>query len=222
MSMNSRLQVAAVRSAHRNAFNASPVRVLAMLLLFCTAAVYEAVHLSSLADADVWWHLSTGIWILQNHAVPHSAIFSQYSTFPWTASSWGYDALLAAVYKADRTACCPAVVDGSQGCARDVGVSVGARLASALLVRCTPWPSLHSALFWNCGRCQALLIGVLRYRIGAVVSEPTHGKRATALLAASAIRLLGKPALPVRLRTLRTWACSSRPCSSRRSAAVPA
>ena len=97
--MNSRLQVATVRSTHRNAFNASPVRVLAMLLLFCTAAVYEAVHLSSLADTDVWWHLSTGLWILQNHAVPHRAIFSQYSTLPWTASSWGYDAFLAAAYR---------------------------------------------------------------------------------------------------------------------------
>jgi len=70
-----------------------------MLFLFCAAAVYEAVHLSSLSDTDVWWHLSTGLWILQNHGVPHSGISSQYSNLPWIASSWTYDLLLATAYK---------------------------------------------------------------------------------------------------------------------------
>ena len=98
MSTNIGSQVNTVRSP-RNAGAAFPVRVLILLLLFSTAAVYEAVHLSSLADADIWWHLSTGIWILQNHAVPHSGVFSQYATLPWIASSWGYDVLLAAAYK---------------------------------------------------------------------------------------------------------------------------
>lgn len=98
MSTNVGLQVNAVRSARSNAFNTS-VRVLTLLLLFSTAAVYEAVHLSSLADADIWWHLQTGLWILENHALPHSGVFSQCLAAPWTASSWGYEVLLAAAYK---------------------------------------------------------------------------------------------------------------------------
>jgi hypothetical protein len=73
-----------------------PVQVAALLLLFTMAAWYESAHLSALADPDVWWHLSTGNWILQNHAVPHGGLFSQYSTLPWTDSSWLFDVLLAA------------------------------------------------------------------------------------------------------------------------------
>jgi hypothetical protein len=75
------------------------VRVLTLLLLFGAAAMYESVHLSSLADTDVWWHLRTGIWILQNHAVPHNGVFSRFSTRPWSDASWGYDVLIAAVFK---------------------------------------------------------------------------------------------------------------------------
>jgi hypothetical protein len=92
-------QTAPVRSTRMDAPAASLVRVLAMLLLFCAAAVYESLHLSSLTDTDVWWHLSTGLWILQNHAVPHSGLFSQYPNLPWIASSWLYDLLLATAYK---------------------------------------------------------------------------------------------------------------------------
>jgi hypothetical protein len=76
-----------------------PVQVVALLLLFTMAAWYESAHLSAFADPDVWWHLSTGNWILQNHAVPHYGLFSQSSTLPWTDSSWLFDVLLATAYK---------------------------------------------------------------------------------------------------------------------------
>ncbi len=99
MSMSSESRVAEARSARADAFAVSPVRVLVLLLLFSAAAVYESIHLSSLADTDVWWHLRTGIWILQNHSVPHSGLFSQYSALPWMAGNWGYDVLIAAAYK---------------------------------------------------------------------------------------------------------------------------
>src|SRR5271169_4231641 len=74
-------------------------RLLVLTLLFSVSAVYEAVHLSSLFNGDIWWHLRTGLWILQNHQIPHTGLFSQYSEFPWNASSWGYEVLLAAAYK---------------------------------------------------------------------------------------------------------------------------
>ncbi|MGO8717787.1 MAG: hypothetical protein ACLQMO_01050 [Acidobacteriaceae bacterium] len=97
--MSSESPVAAARRVHGTAVAIPAVRVITLLLLFGAAAVYESIHLSSLADPDVWWHLRTGLWILQNHAVPRSGIFSQYSALPWTAGSWGYDLLLAAAYK---------------------------------------------------------------------------------------------------------------------------
>lgn len=78
------------------------LRTLPMLLLFSGAALLETSRLSSLSaltDGDIWWHLSSGLWMLQNHAFPHSGIFSQASGQSWSASSWGYDLLLASAYK---------------------------------------------------------------------------------------------------------------------------
>jgi hypothetical protein len=75
------------------------VRLSLLVLLFTVAAARESRHLSALFNNDVWWHLRTGIWILEHHAVPHNGLFSQYSDLPWIASSWGYDVLIAAAYK---------------------------------------------------------------------------------------------------------------------------
>ena len=80
----------------------SRLRIPAMLLLFTSAAVFEAARLSSLtalSNGDVWWHLSTGLWIIQNHSLPHSGIFSRSSFLPWSACSWAYDVVLAVFYK---------------------------------------------------------------------------------------------------------------------------
>ena len=61
--------------------------------------MYEAFSLSALGGLEVWSHLRTGIWILQNHTVPQNGLFSQYHDLPWMAHSWGFDVLLAAIYK---------------------------------------------------------------------------------------------------------------------------
>jgi hypothetical protein len=74
------------------------LRLLALVVLFSTAAVYESTDLSSLAGSEVWVHLRTGIWILENHAIPRTGLFSQYSNLVWNDSSWGFDLLLGAVY----------------------------------------------------------------------------------------------------------------------------
>lgn len=76
----------------------APMRVLALVVLFTGAAVYEAYHLSSFAAPGVWWQLRTGLWMLQTHSVPHNGLFSQYPSYPWMASSWGYSILLGAAY----------------------------------------------------------------------------------------------------------------------------
>ncbi len=78
------------------------LRIPALLVLFSSAAAIEAFRLTSLSslnNADIWWHLSSGLWILQHHALPHSGIFSQASSQPWIASSWAYDLPLAIAYK---------------------------------------------------------------------------------------------------------------------------
>ncbi len=88
----------AIASAFRWLLSIASLKVFVLLLLFTTAAAFEAFSLSAFTGMDVWSHLRTGIWILQNHAVPHKGLFSQYPDLPWMASSWGFDVLLAAVY----------------------------------------------------------------------------------------------------------------------------
>jgi hypothetical protein len=88
-----------VASRVLGAMNTAPVRVLVLVVLFTAAAVREAFHLSAVLSPDVWWHVRTGLWIVQNHTAPHNGLFSQYPWLPWTASNWGYDILLAAAYK---------------------------------------------------------------------------------------------------------------------------
>ena len=75
------------------------LRLLALVLLLSTAAVYESTHLSALTGSEVWVHLRTGIWILENHAIPRTGLFSQYSNLAWNDSSWGFDLLLGTAYK---------------------------------------------------------------------------------------------------------------------------
>ena len=77
------------------------LRTLLMLLLFSAAALLEAFRLSSLSalsNCDIWWHLSSGLWMLHHHAFPHGGIFSQASGQGWSASSWKYELLLALTY----------------------------------------------------------------------------------------------------------------------------
>jgi len=78
------------------------LRIPAMVVLFSAAAVAEAFRLTSLSsldNADIWWHLSAGLWMLQHHALPHFGIFSQSPAQPWIASSWAYELSLAVAYK---------------------------------------------------------------------------------------------------------------------------
>jgi hypothetical protein len=75
------------------------LRLLALVVLFSTAAVYESIHLSALTGSEVWVHLRAGSWILENHTIPRTGLFSQYSNLAWNDSSWGFDLLLGAAYK---------------------------------------------------------------------------------------------------------------------------
>jgi hypothetical protein len=76
------------------------VRILALTVLFGAGAVYEAIHVSAILASGVWVHLQTGLWILQNHAFPHTGLFSQHSNLPWHDASWSFDVLLGLMYRA--------------------------------------------------------------------------------------------------------------------------
>ena len=81
---------------------ANALRVPVLVVLLTAAAFAEAVRcssLSSLLGGDVWWHLSTGLWMLRNHALPHTGVFSQSPNAPWIAASWLYDLKLAIYYR---------------------------------------------------------------------------------------------------------------------------
>jgi hypothetical protein len=73
--------------------------LLAVVALFSVAAVYESTHLSALTGSEVWVHLRTGTWMLENHAIPRTGLFSQYSNLAWNDSSWGFDLVLGTAYK---------------------------------------------------------------------------------------------------------------------------
>jgi hypothetical protein len=75
------------------------LRVVAMTILFSAAAAHEAWKLFSLASPEIWVHLRTGLWILENRSVPHTGVFSHYSTLPWRDSTWLYDLRLGIAYR---------------------------------------------------------------------------------------------------------------------------
>jgi hypothetical protein len=75
------------------------LRFLALVLLLSVAAIYESTQLSSLNAPEVWVHVRTGIWMLDNRAIPHTGLFSQYSNLAWNDSSWGFDLLVGVAYR---------------------------------------------------------------------------------------------------------------------------
>ncbi len=80
-------------------FDSAPTRLLATVLLLTAAPVSAAFSATTLWNADIWWHLRSGLWILQNHAFPRTGLFSQYVDRGWVDSSWGFDVLTAITYK---------------------------------------------------------------------------------------------------------------------------
>src|SRR5260221_5043478 len=53
-----------------------------------------------LSDPDIWWHMATGRWIPQHHAVPMTDPFSSYGLGkPWIAYSWLFDITMQFFYR---------------------------------------------------------------------------------------------------------------------------
>jgi hypothetical protein len=77
-----------------------PLQLLALVgLLSLLAGIYCKAKLCVL-DADIWWHLRVGDWIVLHRSVPHTGILS-YTAFDrsWVAYSWAYEVLLSYTYR---------------------------------------------------------------------------------------------------------------------------
>jgi hypothetical protein len=71
------------------------------LLVFVLLAVVFVLAARPITDPDFWWHLRTGKFIVETHAVPHADIYS--STFAgreWVAHEWLSEVLMWLVNQA--------------------------------------------------------------------------------------------------------------------------
>jgi hypothetical protein len=75
------------------------LRALALIALLIAAPLRESFRGTAFSNGDIWWHLQSGLWMLQHHAIPRSGVFSRYPDNPWVASSWAFELLVAAAYK---------------------------------------------------------------------------------------------------------------------------
>jgi hypothetical protein len=67
------------------------VQMLALIGLYSYTALRMIWHFGVL-DPDIWWHMATGRWILQHHALPVTDPFSMYgATREWLVYSWAFD-----------------------------------------------------------------------------------------------------------------------------------
>lgn len=85
-------------------------RLAVLAVLFSAGAILEVRSTSSVLDGDIWWHLRSGLWMLQNHHWPRTALFTQQSELPWALSSWGFDLLLAVAYRLIGLATIPLLI----------------------------------------------------------------------------------------------------------------
>jgi len=75
------------------------VQALILVLLYSAPGIW-CFRIAGFADPDVWWHLRTGEWILQHHALPHTDPFSSFGAGkPWSAYSWLFDLLILQLFQ---------------------------------------------------------------------------------------------------------------------------
>ncbi len=83
--------------------SSSDLRLVRYSRLFLALAFYLAlfgVCCAAIASADTWWHLATGRWIVDHHAIPHTDPFS-FATAgkPWVAHEYLTDILMYFIHR---------------------------------------------------------------------------------------------------------------------------
>lgn len=72
------------------------VQGLLLAVLLSWFPLQQLRTLNSVADADIWWHIRVGQWIMAHHGFPHTGIFSAADeTRPWAAYSWIFELMVA-------------------------------------------------------------------------------------------------------------------------------
>ncbi|SNS95684.1 hypothetical protein SAMN05421770_103220 [Granulicella rosea] len=75
-------------------------QLIALIVLYAAPALF-CIHIACVSDPDIWWHLRTGEWILQHHAIPRTDPFtSDVAGQPWQAYSWLFELLIYRLYTA--------------------------------------------------------------------------------------------------------------------------
>ncbi len=124
---------------------------MALVVTLTAAAAYEALHLLALTRDEVWWHLRTGLWVLEKHAIPRTGLFSQFPSLPWIDSSWGFDLLTAIAYRLFGLAGLPVLL---------MILQVGVALAFFRLARGSRrnfWPAVVLAAIAQCSIAPVML-----------------------------------------------------------------
>lgn len=71
-----------------------------VLTALLSTAGLICIHMAFVTDADVWWQMRAGQWILSHHAFPHVDPFSiGGSNKPWEAYSWLFDVVLLKLFQ---------------------------------------------------------------------------------------------------------------------------
>ncbi len=75
-------------------------QLLALIVLYAAPALF-CIHIACVNDPDIWWHLRTGEWIVQHHAIPRTDPFSSaVAGQPWQAYSWLFELIVFKLYTA--------------------------------------------------------------------------------------------------------------------------
>ena len=74
-------------------------RVIALIAIYAMPA-FLFLRRFGVTDVDIWWHMATGRWILQHHAIPRTEPFALYGVGqPWIAYSWLFDLATECLYR---------------------------------------------------------------------------------------------------------------------------
>jgi len=73
------------------------VHCIFFIIMFTIPIIITIRLMNTFSDPDIWWHLRTGQWILENKTVPAVDPFSQHHV-PWVAYSWLFEILIYGMY----------------------------------------------------------------------------------------------------------------------------
>jgi hypothetical protein len=93
------LSEATASSATADVRSRKIAHVITLSVLFAAPAILCA-HAACVNDPDIWWHLRTGEWIQQHHAIPRVDPFSAPNAGkPWQPYSWLYEFLVINLFQ---------------------------------------------------------------------------------------------------------------------------